>query len=146
MTDTANPVPDPSVMKGVLPYIDMRGKAAEAADFYIKAFGAKDLGRMPGQTPGRLMHCQIEINCGAFMMTDHREGAPEGGFGHLQLVVLNGQEWWNRAIAAGCAEVMPYERRPWGDDWGLLRDPYGLNWAILQPGPQAMAKAVGQTA
>jgi PhnB protein len=29
---------------------------------------------------------------------------------------------------------MPYERQFWGDDWGLLRDPFGVRWAILQPG------------
>ena len=29
---------------------------------------------------------------------------------------------------------MPYERQFWGDDWGLLQDPFGIRWAILQPG------------
>ncbi len=144
MPDTATNQPDPSVMNGVIPYIDMRGQAGAAADFYIGAFGAIDIGRMPGQTPGRLMHCQVEINGGALMMTDHGEGAPQGGFGHLQLVVADGRAWWDRAIAAGCTEVMPFERQFWGDDWGLLRDPFGIQWAILQPGEENTAKAAGE--
>ena len=61
----------------------------------------------------------------------------EGEFGHLQLVVADGQAWWDRAVAAGCKVIAPYERQFWGDDWGLLEDPFGLKWAILQPGAQA---------
>jgi PhnB protein len=138
MTD-ASQRPEAAVMAGPIPYIDMRGRAGEAADFYARAFGARDLGRMPGHEPGRLMHCQVEINGGALMMTDHREGEIEAGFGHLQLVVADGRAWWDRAIGAGCTEVMPYERQFWGDDWGLLRDPFGISWAVLQPGPEPAA-------
>ncbi|QYU67721.1 hypothetical protein J4558_22960 [Leptolyngbya sp. 15MV] len=42
-----------------------------------------------------------------------------------------------RAVAAGCTVVVPYERKFWGDDWGLLVDPFGIKWGILQPGPDA---------
>jgi PhnB protein len=76
------------------------------------------------------------------MMTDHMDPGgpartgPALPHGHLQLVVADGQTWWDRAVAAGCTVAMPYERQPWGDDWGLLRDPFGIHWAILQPGPQ----------
>ena len=69
------------------------------------------------------MHCQVEINGGALMMTDMR--APDEpvrkpqGF-HLQLVVDDGDLWWNRAVEAGCKVVMPFEKMFWGDRWGLL--------------------------
>ena len=64
---------DARTMRGVIPYIGMDGKAGEAADFYARAFAARDLGRMPGEDdPSRLMHCQVEINGGALMMTDMR--------------------------------------------------------------------------
>jgi PhnB protein len=136
--------PDDRVMQGVIPYLVIPEKAGEAADFYIKAFGGKDLGRMPIEdTPGQFMHLQIEINGGALMLTDFVQ---EGGkvtsdcslpLGHLQLVLADGQTWWDRAVDAGCTVVSPYQRQFWGDDWGLLMDPYGIRWAILQPGPQA---------
>lgn len=129
-------------MQGVLPYIAMAGRTAEAMDFYARAFGAEDIGRMPfpdGQ-PG-LMHAQVLINGGALMMTDStmNPGGVENqeiqpNFGHLQLVVADGRAWWNRALAAGCTVLAPYERQPWGDDWGMLRDPFGLKWAIMQEG------------
>ncbi|MFN3463416.1 MAG: VOC family protein, partial [Terricaulis sp.] len=58
-------------MQGVLPYIAMAGRTAEAMDFYARAFGAEDIGRMPffDGSPG-VMHGQVLINGGALMMTD----------------------------------------------------------------------------
>ena len=140
-TDTMNIAasrPDPAVMRGVIPYISLDGRAAEAADFYVRAFGARDLGRIPDQdNPGRLMHAQLEVNGGALMMTDCRapwetEAAKPKGF-TLQLVVADGDAWWSRALAAGCTVVQPFERQFWGDRWGMLRDPFGFDWAIDEP-------------
>lgn len=81
MPDTATATrPDACVMRGVIPYLSLGGRAAEAADFYARAFGAADLGRMPDpDKPGEHMHVQVEINGGALMMTDHpSEGGPGG--------------------------------------------------------------------
>ena len=92
--------PEDRIMQGVIPYFAMPGKAGEAADFYMKAFAAKDIGRMPFPDKPGFMHIQVEINGGALMLTD------EGGMssvdatgnpmpqGHLQLVVPDGQAWW----------------------------------------------------
>lgn len=138
---------DPAVMNGVIPYLTMAGRAAEACDFYVRAFGATDLGRMPypDGKPG-LIHAQVEINQGVLMMTDHGAGGEAAGrpashwdFGHLQLVVDDGCAWWDRAVAAGCTVVHAYERQFWGDDWGMLQDPFGIKWAVLQPGMRASA-------
>lgn len=137
--------PDPSVMHGPIPYLAYGGRAAEALAFYARAFGATDLGRMPDPAdPARLMHGQVAINGGAFMATDHM--GDDGGSGpllrgHLQLVVADGRTWWDRAVAAGCTVEMPFERQFWGDDWGLLRDPFGIAWAILQPAPEPTGAA-----
>jgi PhnB protein len=128
---------DARTMRGVIPYIGMNGRAGEAADFYGRAFAARDLGRLPGQEdPSRLMHCQLEINGGALMMTDmHAPGEPERapqGF-HLQLVVEDGDLWWNRAVEAGCTVTVPFEKTFWGDRWGLLTDPFRILWSVDEP-------------
>jgi PhnB protein len=131
--------PADRIMQGVIPYLSLAGKAGEAADFYAKAFAAKDIGRMlfPDQ-PG-FMHLQVEINGGALMLTDHVDERSETGTplrrGHLQLVVPDGRAWFDRAMSAGCEAVMPFERQPWGDDWGMVRDPFGILWAVLTPNP-----------
>ncbi len=60
--------PGDRIMQGVIPYVCLAGQSGAAADFYIRAFGAKDIGRMPmDDTPGQFMHLQLEINGGAFM-------------------------------------------------------------------------------
>ena len=138
MTDA--PVrPDARLMQGVIPYLAMAGRAAEACEFYARAFAADRIERlpMPDGAPG-LMHAQLVINGGTLMMTDHGDGtAPSYGFGHLQLVVADGRAWWDRAVAAGCAVLAPSERQFWGDDWGLLEDPFGIKWAVLETGSPA---------
>lgn len=127
-------MPDANPMQGVIPYLTMAGRAGEACDFYIWAFGATDMGRMPfPEDESRIMHAQVGINGGCLMMTDHMNDtrAPAHS-GHLQLVVDDGQTWWDRAVAAGCTEIMPFERQDWGDLWGLVQDPFGLKWGIMQ--------------
>lgn len=132
----AAPLPDPATMLGVIPYLVMGGTTARALDFYARAFGAEECGRMPDPNrPGSLMHAQTLINGRALMMTDHGmdDTPPSRNFGHLQLVVADGETWWSRAVAAGCAVLMPFETQFWGDRFGVLVDPFGLKWGILQP-------------
>lgn len=136
--------PDGRVMQGVIPYLVLDGRSGAAANFYAAAFGAIDLGRMPMDgAAGQFMHVQVEINGGALMLTDHGDpgatgrGGPPLPRGHLQLVVPDGQVWWDRAVAAGCTVRAPFARQFWGDDWGLLVDPFDIHWAVLTPGPQA---------
>jgi PhnB protein len=136
-TISADSRPDPALVRGVIAYLALDGRAAEAADFYARAFGARDLGRYPDEEkPGRFMHIQLEINGGALMMTDCRapwetEAPKPQGF-NLMLVVSDGDTWWSRAVDAGCTVVMPFERQFWGDRWGV-RDPFGIEWAIDEP-------------
>jgi PhnB protein len=139
--------PEDRIMQGVIPYLALPGKAGEAADFYMRAFGAKDIGRMPfDERPGQFMHVQLEINGGALMLTDNdMMSSAQGGTdpiprGHLQLVVPDGQAWWDRAVGAGCTVLAPFERQFWGDTWGLLADPFGLKWAVLTPDPRLWDK------
>ncbi|MCC5977590.1 MAG: SRPBCC domain-containing protein [Salinarimonas sp.] len=151
---TENPDPDrPTAgnMKGVIPYIGYGGRAGEAADFYVRAFGAQDLGRMPDpERPARMMHAQVAINDGSLMLTDMgcEETVDPGPLGraHMQLVVDDGKAWWDRAVSAGCRIVKPYERQFWGDDWGLLEDPFEIQWAVLQPGEAALERAAQASA
>lgn len=136
MTDAATQTRDfdPRVMMGVIPYIGMNGLAGEAVDFYARAFGAKEIGRFMDEASGKLIHVQIEVNGGALMMSDMNdpeaaEPARPAGF-HLQLVVREGDAWWTRAVDAGCEVVAPFQKMFWGDRWGMVRDPFGLQWAV----------------
>lgn len=137
----AESMPDPATMAGPIPYLVFGGRAGAALDFYARAFGATEVATLPfPDRPDGVMHGQCIINGGALMLTDHvmdGQDAPTPAMrGHLQLVVADGPFWMDRAVAAGCETVVPFARQDWGDEWGMLRDPFGLLWAVLQSGPQ----------
>ncbi len=121
-------------LQGVTPYLMVRG-AAEAVEFYKRAFGAEELSRMPDTDGRRLLHCHLRINGGDLMMSDE---FPEHGFGlgagpsgvTLHLDVDDADRWWERAVEAGCTVTMPIADQFWGDRYGQLRDPFGHGWSI----------------
>lgn len=136
MTDTPPPTPP---MKGVIPYLNVQGAGA-AADFYARAFGAEDVGRMSTDDGKRFMHIHLVINGGSLMLSDV---FPEHGFDWqpstsftMQLVVDDIDAWWKRAVDAGAEVNMPVAVMFWGDRYGTLRDPFGVNWAINEPARQ----------
>jgi PhnB protein len=133
MTDQTVRTP---ALTGVVPYINVEG-ASEASAFYQKAFGAKEISRMAAPDGKRLMHCRLEVNGGPLMMTDC---FPEHGYefqpSHsftLQLVVEDGDAWWNRAVEAGCQVISPFQKMFWGDRWGQVMDPFQIRWSIDEP-------------
>src|SRR5262249_56223635 len=66
----------PEVLGGVAPYLFLSG-ATKAADFYKRAFGAKEVYRHPVDDKGRTMHIHLVINGGSVMLSDFY---PEHGF------------------------------------------------------------------
>jgi PhnB protein len=124
-----------ALTRGVIPYIQVES-AAEAVEFYKRAFGAVEHSRFPGEN-GKLMNCQLEINGGMVMVMD---AMPEQGFpfqpSHsytMQMIVPDGQAWFDRAVAAGCTVASPFQKMFWGDLWGSVNDPYGIHWGVDQP-------------
>jgi uncharacterized glyoxalase superfamily protein PhnB len=124
-----------AVTRGVIPYIQVE-RAAEAVEFYKRAFGAVERSRTPGEN-GKLMNCQLEINGGLMMVMD---AMPDHGFPYqpshsytMQLIVQDGQAWFDRAVAAGCTIASPFQKMFWGDLWGSVNDPFGVHWGVDQP-------------
>ena len=134
------------LMQGVIPYLAIDG-AQNAIAFYRKAFGALmqgDVALMPGTE--RVAHASLVINGGVMMLSDTfpdmGQPAAKGGHGFtMQLVVLDGDLWWGRAVAAGCEVTTPFAKQFWGDRYGALRDPFGIEWAINEPSAENRQKA-----
>ena len=137
MTVQTEPRTNPDgVTHGVIAYIQVVG-AQEAVAFYERAFGAKVRSRTPTDDGKRLMNSQLEINGGLMMVMD---AMPEHGYPFqpthsvtLQLMVPDGQAWFDRAVAAGCQVTTPLQKMFWGDLWGALTDPFGIHWAVDEP-------------
>lgn len=138
--------PNERLMQGVIPYLAIDG-ARDAIAFYRKAFGALmhgDVASMPGTE--RVANASLVINGGVMMLSDvfvdMGQPAAKGGHGFtMQLVVDDGDMWWNRAVGAGCAIVTPFAKQFWGDRYGQLRDRFGIDWALNEPSPENRAKA-----
>lgn len=130
---TVKPVPDD--MHTVTPHLICAG-AADAIEFYKKAFNAVEGGRLPGPD-GRLMHAMIRIEGSAVMLVDEM---PEwGAFGPkslkgssvtMHIYVPDADAFFARAVAAGARVIMPLADMFWGDRYGKLEDPFGHHWSI----------------
>lgn len=124
---------------GVMPHLTIRdGNAAEAIDFYARAFGASENGRHLAQDGKRIMHAHLTLNGGALMLNDdfpemsgHEAKPPSGTTLHLQ--VDDADAWWDRAIDAGAIVRFALDDQFWGDRYGQVDDPYGFTWSIGSP-------------
>jgi len=128
-------------LPGLVAYISP-SDAVAAAEFYKTALGATDVTPMMAEDGKRYMHCSFVVNGGLVYMSDSfpEYGAPwvqPQGF-NLHLNVDNAQQWWDRAVGAGCTVVMPLEKQFWGDIYGQVKDPYGVTWAIGQATAESM--------
>lgn len=110
--------------------------SAAAIQFYEKAFGATELGRMAGPD-GRIMHAEIKIGDSILMLNDEMPGmgavGPQklgGSPGSLHLYCDDADAVFNRAVAAGASVRMPMDDAFWGDRYGVVVDPFGHVWGI----------------
>jgi len=118
---------------GVTPYLTL-SPATEASEFYQRAFGARELHRQTADDGQRLLHCHLEINGGSLMLSDafpeygHAQQQPASFTLHLQ--VDDVETWWERAVNAGAIVTMELADQFWGDRYGRLRDPFGVEWSL----------------
>jgi len=121
---------------GLFPYLQL-SPATEVADFYVRAFGGKIVAMHPVDDRGRTMHIHLHVNGSSLMLSDNypehgHPGAAPAAF-TLTLQVDDTDVWIARAVAAGATLVMPAQDMFWGDRYGQIRDPYGVDWAINAP-------------
>ena len=105
---------------------------------------------MPAEDGKRRMHCHLEINGGALMLSDNlpefgRPPVQRSPSYTLQLVVADGDLWWRRAIEAGCEQKLPFEVAFWGDKYGQLSEPFGVTWAISSPQRKYRLRRAGRS-
>ena len=123
----------PAPLTGIVPYVNVEGASA-ASEFYQKAFGAKELARIPAEDGKRLMHCHLHINGGDVMISDcfpeHGHAFQSSSCFTLHQQLADVDQAWDRAVAAGCEVIMPLELMFWGDRYGILVDPFQVRWSL----------------
>ncbi len=143
----ANPIPEG--FHSVTPHMVVRG-ASDAIAFYVRAFGAEELVRIPMPTdPDAVMHAEIRIGNSIVMLMDPMHGACNGeptstSPVSLHLYVPDTDAAIARAVEAGASVTMPAADMFWGDRYGQVLDPFGHRWSIAThtrtPTPEQMAE------
>ena len=117
------------------PYLIVRG-AADAIDYYKRAFGASELFRM-ADDKGTVGHAEIKIGDSVIMLADETPGAvchtPRslgGSSVGLMIYVDDVDTVFKRAIEAGGKSLRPLTNQFYGDRSGTLEDPYGHVWTV----------------
>ena len=135
MGKAKNPIPEG--LHTITPHLTVKG-AAQAIEFYKKAFGAIEKSRFAGPN-GLIMHASLKIGDSSFFLADEMPGMEDGSVSPTQLgkttVVLNlyvedCDKLYKQAVAAGAKSTMPLSDQFWGDRYGHVKDPFGHVWAI----------------
>ncbi|HVF87769.1 MAG TPA: VOC family protein [Pyrinomonadaceae bacterium] len=133
MTSNVKPIPDG--YHTITPYICVKD-AANAIEFYKKAFGATELMRLADPS-GRIGHAEVKIGDSHLMLADE---FPEMNFRSPQslggspitihLYVEDVDAIANQAVAAGAKLVKEVKDQFYGDRSGTVEDPFGHVWYI----------------
>jgi PhnB protein len=150
----ANVKPIPEGYHSVTPYLIIKG-AADAIEFYKKAFGATELFRM--EREGKVGHAEIKIGDSPIMLSDEH---PEMGYTSpttlggtpvsIMIYVEDVDTIFKQAIAAGGEQQKPVQDQFYGDRSGSLKDPFGHVWHVAthkeDVAPEEMEKRMAAAA
>jgi PhnB protein len=127
--------PVPEGYRTATPYLIVKG-AAEAIDFYKRAFGATEMLRM-ADPQGRVGHAEIKIGDSVIMLADehpamgYRGPRSLGGSSvSILLYVEDVDKVFERAVKAGANGQRPVMNQFYGDRSGTLEDPFGHVWTV----------------
>ena len=124
------------------PYLNFREGTRDVMDFYASVFGGEltsstfaELGGMgmPEAEQGKVMHSQLVADNGMTVMAadvpTHMEVSPNG------TLSLSGEDeaelrgYWDKLVVGG-TPVLPLEKAPWGDTFGMCVDKFGVTWMV----------------
>jgi PhnB protein len=125
------------VVATLVPILSLRD-AAQAIDFYRRAFGARELSR--STTPEGRIVAFLAIGESEFGVVDEAERVGNlsprtlGGTSvRMSLQVSDPDAVAQRAVDAGAQVLFPVEDQPYGMRQGRVEDPFGHHWLIGRP-------------
>jgi PhnB protein len=125
------------------PYLNFRGQAREALEFYASVFGGdvvvSTFGQFgeppPGSQATDVMHGQLETLMGFTLMCADVPSSMELTPGDSVTISLSGDDaealrgYWER-LSEGGSVLFPLERQMWGDEFGQCTDRFGMPWLV----------------
>ena len=125
------------------PYLNWRGNARAAMEFYQSIFGGEltvstfgEAGMEVDPTEvDQVMHAQLVTEDGLTLMGSDAPMHVEGVEGSAYSVSLSGPDeavlrgYWD-GLDVGATIEQPLTTAPWGDTFGMLKDQYGISWMV----------------
>jgi PhnB protein len=127
------------------PYVNvLDGKAREAVEFYQSVLGGEltistfaDMGT-EGPVAEQVMHAQLETPAGfTLMVADAPPEMVAVTMGDNISISISGDQaeadslrGWFAGLAEGGEVRQPLELAPWGDEFGMLVDRFGIGWMV----------------
>jgi len=125
--------PIPEGYHSITPYLGIQ-QAAEAIEFYKKAFDASEVMRLT-MPDGNIGHAELRIGDSAIMLGSPCDQGPLSNPDNavsvgLHLYVTDVDKSFQRALEAGATSVSEVKDQFYGDRSGTLKDPYGHLWFL----------------
>ncbi|WP_433211807.1 VOC family protein [Dactylosporangium sp. CS-047395] len=130
------------------PYINFRGNARQALEFYQSVFGGElrmntfgEFGSDDAAIADQIMHGQLESAGGYTLMASDTPPNMTLNPGDHITISLSGTDaaelrgYWDKLAASGKVS-MPLEKQMWGDEFGSLVDQFGIQWMVNITQPQ----------
>ena len=125
------------------PYFNFNGNTREVMTFYHSLFGGKlemstfkdyNASEDPSYDD-KIMHAMLEAENGiSFMAADTPKGMEDlaGRNGRMALSGDNEAELvgYFDKLSAGGLVLAPMEKSPWGDQFGMVADKFGITWMV----------------
>lgn len=130
------------------PYINLRGTAREAMDFYQSVFGGEltrstfgEFGMVPegadASAADLVMHSQLVTPGGLVLsVSDTPDPAQVPTESFIQIALAGAAEdaeelrgWFERLASTGTV-TLPLDQAPWGAFFGMCRDGWGVDWMV----------------
>lgn len=124
--------PIPEGMHSLTPQLTLEG-AAEAIEFFKKAFGAEEINRSPDPSGKKVWHSQLKIGDSMFFVNDvFPEMDSKTQTASVWIYTQGVDAAFKRATDAGAKVKMPLADMFWGDRMGTVVDRWGNSWSISE--------------
>ena len=125
------------------PYLTFAGDARAAMEFYRDVLGGEltlmtfaEAGAPDAPNADEVMHAMLETSSGFTLMASDTPPGMEVQEGSRISISLSGDDeptlrgYWDGLLAAGGTAVLPLEKAPWGDWFGMVADRFGVTWMV----------------
>ena len=131
------------------PFLTFNGNARQAMEFYAGVFGGRpafntfaEFGAGDSADADRISFGLLETGAGYTIMAG--DVASDAGYQPMagSSVSLSGDDagllrgYWDN-LSAGGTTAMPLAKQPWGDEFGMCTDKFGVSWMVNIGQPQA---------